>query len=105
MITFNCQQSGQVATANLEPDGSYAMRLNNRDGLPLGEYMVCIRPPLTVQQEGDPSKMHRNSLYDPSVSKDIPMRYRRESTSGLAAIVVKGDNQFNFDLSRKKNKK
>lgn len=102
MITFQCPQSGQVATANLQSDGSYAMRLNDRDGLPLGDYRICIRPPLTVNQESDPSKMRRNNLYDPTVSKDIPMKYRYEHSSGLTATVEEGDNRFDFDLSRQK---
>ena len=66
----------------------------------LGKYKVCVRPPLTVKQETDPSKMRRNNLYDPTISKDIPMKYRNEGSSGMEATVVEGDNRFGFDLLR-----
>ena len=98
MITFNCPQTGHVATANLQLDGSYEMSLNNRKGLPIGEYMVSIRPPLTAQHEMDPSKMRRNNLYDPTLSKDIPMKYRYESSSGYTANVVEGKNVYDFKM-------
>ena len=100
MITFSCSQSGQVSTANLQEDGSYVMNLNGRDGLPLGAYTVTVRPPLNVKVETDPSKMRRNNLYDPSVSVDIPMMYRYESSSGLSATVSAGANEFDFDLKK-----
>jgi hypothetical protein len=99
MITFNSPQTGHVATADLEPDGSYEMSLNKREGLPIGEYKVSIRPPLTAQHETDPSKMRRNNLYDPTLSKDIPMKYRYESSSGYTAIVVEGENVYDFNMS------
>ena len=98
MITFHSHHSGQVATANLESDGSYSMKLAGRDGLPIGEYQICIRPPLTAQQGSDPSMRRRNNLYDPTISTDIPMKYRYESSSGLDAQVLEGDNRFDFDL-------
>jgi hypothetical protein len=100
MVTFHCFESGQVATANLDQDGSYTMRLDDRDGLPVGEYKVCIRPPLTVQQEGKTNQRLRNNLYDPKISKDIPMKYRYENSSGLVETVQAGDNRFDFDLRK-----
>ncbi len=99
MITFSSPQSGQSATANLNSDGTYVMELNDRNGLPVGTYKICIRPPLTAKNETDPSKMRRNNLYDPEVSKDIPMKYRYESTSGLEETVVESENKFDFDMS------
>jgi hypothetical protein len=104
MITFNSPQTGHVATADLEPDGSYTMRLNDRDGLPLGHYNICVRPPLTVQHETDPSKVRRNNLYAPTISKDIPMKYRFENSSGLEATVQEDENLFDFNLLRDKGK-
>ncbi len=99
MITFNNPNSGQVATANLNSDGTYTMELEGREGLPIGDYNVAIRPPLKVNTESDPSLMRRNSIYDPNVSPEIPMRYRYESKSGLESKVLEGENRFDFDMT------
>ena len=99
MITFNCPATGHVGTANLDDSGSYKMSLNGRDGLPLGDYVISIRPPLTAQSDAHPSQQVRNNLYDPSISIDIPMRYRYESSSGFKAQVTKGENNFDFEMT------
>ena len=99
MITFNCPATGHVGTAEFDSEGSYKMSLNGREGLPLGDYVISIRPPLTAQNDVDPSKRVRNNLYDPSISRDIPMKYRYESSSGFKASVVEGENTFDFEMT------
>lgn len=99
MVTFNAPATGHVGTANLEADGTFTMQFNGRPGLPVGEYQVSIRPPLTAKPSGNSAPASRNNLYDPNISKDIPMKYRYETSSGLVETVAEGENSFEFDLS------
>ena len=98
MITFNSPDSGQVATVDLGADGSYRMQLNGRDGLPVGKYLICVRPPLMTEDPDNPNRMHRNRLYDPLVSPDIPLPYRSEVTSDWKLVVAEGDNRLDLDM-------
>lgn len=102
-ITFNCRESGQVASSNLDSDGSFQMRLGKKAGLPVGQYRVSIRPPLHTNAskpagKGKAPSRTKNPTYDPDFRPDIPVKYRFETKSGLTAKVVEGNNQFAFDL-------
>ena len=97
LVTFNCPASGQVATAKIQPDGTYVMKLGERDGLPLGEYKVSIRPPLTRSQE----HFRRANVPKPNGDDggfEIPQKFRFETSSGLVRMVESGSNSFDFDL-------
>ena len=99
IITFNCPDSGQVATVDIQPDGTYVMKLGDREGLPLGKYKVSVRPPLARSQE----HFRRPGSAQPQDNVDsdyeIPVKFRFETSSRLTAAVEEGDNTFNFDLS------
>ena len=86
-----------MATATIQGDGSYTMRLGQREGLPLGDYKVYVRPPLPGSQE----HFRRRNVAAPAdsgTSTKIPEKYQFESSSGLTASVKSGENKFDFDL-------
>ena len=99
LITFNSPKSGQAAIVGLQADGTYRMQLGDRDGLPVGEYNVYVRPPRPDAKAR--AQMHDLNNSPPSKPKtypNIPKRYRLETTSGLRAVVNEGDNTFDFKL-------
>jgi hypothetical protein len=100
MITFHCLDSGQVATVQLRADGSYQMQLDGRPGLPVGHYMVCVRPPLPDSMASTKLRPGNTELEDEAgEGPDIPLKYHYESTSGLTAEVMAGENWFDFELA------
>jgi len=102
VITFHCPDSGQVANAGLSDDGRYRIKLEGRDGLPIGNYNVYIRPPLLDYKERARLLFPDSGrAYNPQEYPNIPMDYRFESSSGLKATVEEGENTFDFDMSNK----
>jgi hypothetical protein len=98
-ITFTCPDSGQVATADLQPDGTYTMSHSGRKGLPVGKYYVYLLPNLPKLKEGETDFSRERSQYNPDVGPDIPMKFRDESNSGIVAMVEEGENRVDFDTS------
>ena len=98
MITFHSPSSGQVATAPVR-EGKYAMFLQGKRGLPLGDYVVSVRPPLARSQEHFRRQTANPGNANANRYPDIPEKYRYESSSGLTATVVSGKNNFDFDLA------
>ncbi len=98
-ITFTSTGSGQSATIPLRPDGSYTARLGERDGLPVGEYRVYIRPPVLTQEQRA-AKHHQSAAGEgrPKTYPMIPQKYRSEATSELSVTVKEEDNVFGFDM-------
>jgi len=93
-IKFKNPQKGIYMTANLGPDGSYAVEMAQGSGLPLGTYLVSIGPPHYLIPPGrgvDPPPT-------PKTFPNIPKKYRRGETSGLTVTVKEGDNRFDVDL-------
>ena len=44
MVVFQCRGEGVFITARVDKDGSYAAQMAEGHGLPLGTYLVSIRP-------------------------------------------------------------
>ncbi len=87
MVVFQCRDEGVFITARVDKDGSYAAQMAEGHGLPLGTYLVSIRP-------APPENWDR-----PPTAIALPPRYRDPSTSGLTLEVVPGDNRFDIPLS------
>src|SRR5262249_45696788 len=87
-ITFEDPTTGQVNSGELGSGGSYATEL------PPGSFKVSVSPPLVeTKGTGDspPDMVPKNV-------KNIPKKYHRQETSGLAADVAKDKRAFDFDL-------
>ena len=92
LVSFMNSQAGAGDEANLNPDGTYAIKLP----LPVGEYKVIILPPI-VYQRVDP---RGPEVGDFAVTKEIPQRYRAIGTTDLKATVKEGKNEINLEMKR-----
>ncbi len=96
LVIFSNTDKGVYMTAKLGPDGSYAVKMAEGSGLPLGTYQVSITPPLVEVPLGPmltPPK--------PRAFPNIPPKYRRNETSGLTLTVEQGDNTFDVDMEKR----
>jgi len=88
-ITFEDPTAGQVNSSPLRSGGGYSLEL------PAGDYRVSIAPPL-IETKGT-GDSPPDKIPDPAV-KNIPKKYWRQESSGLAAQVAKDKKAFDFDL-------
>lgn len=89
MIQFENPDAGQSNSSPLGPGGAYAL------DVPAGPYKVTVMPPKIMAKGTADSPP--DEIDDPNV-KNIPKKYRRVETSGLAAQVEKGQTTFDFEL-------
>jgi hypothetical protein len=90
-VLLSNHDKGIHVTADLKPDGSYAVRMAKGPGLPVGVYLVCVCPP-PIQPKG---------VFDVSKIKEypnIPQKYRNPPTSGLTLSVKCGANPLDIDM-------
>ncbi|RCS54477.1 carboxypeptidase regulatory-like domain-containing protein [Bremerella cremea] len=80
---------GSIATAALQPDGSYSLKC------PPGKYLVAVTPP------PEPDPLAPKNVGPAPKRIDIPRSYLDVGTSGLIAEVKEGGNSFDFDLDSK----
>jgi hypothetical protein len=88
-ITFEDPSTGQVNSSSLSAGGAYALEV------PAGDFRVSVAPPL-IETKGT-GDSPPDMVPDPGV-KNIPRKYRRQETSGLAAQVAKDKRTFDFEL-------
>jgi hypothetical protein len=102
-VTFNPipgkgGETGQNATGQIEPDGSYVMTtFNTADGAILGQHVVAV----VVREKGSENqgKPKADSTIDYSMPKIVtPSKYASVDTSPLRCTVKEGDNTFDIEL-------
>jgi hypothetical protein len=102
-VTFNPilgkgGETGQNATGQIEPDGSYVMTtFNTGDGAILGQHIVAV----VVREKGSENqgKPRADSTIDYSMPKIVtPSKYASVDTSPLRCTVKEGDNTFDIEL-------
>jgi hypothetical protein len=85
-VALSNTAKGVHLNANVNPDGTYEVKTYRGKGLPSGEYVVTVLPPVRDDPPvGDPWPF-------------IPARYRNPATSGLKLTVAEGDNPFDVDM-------
>jgi hypothetical protein len=92
-VSFTHVEAGYGADALLESDGTFVVE-TAEGGLPVGEYRVAITP-LIVMDSSDPNTP---PVGVEKAARDIPQKYRDESSSGFTAMVVKGKNDVTFEM-------
>jgi hypothetical protein len=92
-VSFSHVAAGYGADALLESDGTFSV-VTDEGGLLIGDYRVAVSP-LVVQDSSDPNTP---PVGVEKPARDIPKKYRNDSTSGLTASVVEGKNEFAFDM-------
>jgi hypothetical protein len=86
-VALSNAAKGVHINADVNPDGTYEVKTYRGKGLPTGEYVVSILPPVRDNPPvGDPWPF-------------IPMKYRNPATSGLKLNVSDGDNPFDIDMT------
>jgi hypothetical protein len=89
---------GQVASAPLGPDGSYAAT-----GVPLGQVKVTVTTPLPGPSAERMAKNPMVKIKKVDVSAlettvSVPAKYNLPGTSGLGLTVTEGSQLFNIEL-------
>jgi hypothetical protein len=80
-------RTGRGAEVELGPDGTFKARLF------AGEYKVVVTPPYLVDMSsGMPNPYYKKV-------KNIPKKYHSSATSGLTAVVSRGQTTHDFDLT------
>lgn len=87
-ITFEDPGTGSAATAKIQPDGTYSLKL------PQGDYQIGITPP-TIEIPAT-----KNSPGDTAYKKvdNIPANYYYGHESGLTATISPDSTVADFDL-------
>ena len=92
LIVLSNSRQGVYITAGIH-DGAYEVK-TSKHGVPPGDYLVAITPPLVDHPVGPILQRPRPSDY-----ADIPPRYRDEKTSGFTAQLEDGDNLLDFEMT------
>jgi hypothetical protein len=96
-VQFRNDQKGVHMQAEADQQGRYVVRMANGDGLPLGEYKVCVSPPIQDHPLG-PIKAPPPNV-DP-YADTIPRKYRDVKTSELTLTVSEQTPAFDIDMKR-----
>jgi hypothetical protein len=92
-VTFQPVAAGPLAIGDIQPDGEYALRTGDQDGLFPGEYLVTV-----VATGPMPEPTEANPMPLPKLL--IPARYGDVNTSGLKYTVSPGVNRIDITLAR-----
>jgi hypothetical protein len=92
-VSFYNEKSAYAAEGLLGADGSYQIK-TDQGGLPVGEYVVSISPPMEL---GAPDPRTPQTYVEKDVA-NIPKKYRDRSKPVLKATVTEGKNEHNFNL-------
>lgn len=94
LVMFSNQEKGLFFTAELDPQGKFAVKTADGEGLPLGTYEVCVNPPVL---DAPPIGTVMQPARIPEFA-NIPLKYRVAATSGLKLEVQEGDNPLNIQM-------
>ena len=82
------------AFGNINPDGTFVVgSLKANDGLPPGNYKVCIAGAVKLLPNPD-------NVYPPPEEQLIDKRYEKFETSGLAITVDSSSKRYDFSIDR-----
>ena len=96
-VMFSNNQKGVHMSAPCDEKGRFVVRMAKGDGLPLGDYKVCVCPPVQDHPLG-PIKAPPPGV-DP-YANTIPWKYRKMETSNLTLSVTKKTNTLDVDMKR-----
>lgn len=108
-VLFMAKTGGYTGAAVVDSAGKYTLKYRGGDGLPVGEYLVQLSPPV-VQETGtsnvDPvqmgSKMALSRKSKPEgTAGDFPSKYKSTATSELFFNVKADQNTADFKLQSK----
>ena len=88
-IAFRHKESGAVARASVQEDGSYMATSGASGGLEPGEYEISVAAVKGIPDPAAPEKVERWT----------PMRYSQYDTSGLTVTVEPGKNTHDIECA------
>jgi hypothetical protein len=96
MVLFHNDKLGVHMMARANDSGIYEVDMAKGRGLPLGEYDVCVSPPIQDHPLGPISAPPSNVDNYPN----IPKKYRDIKTSGLTLKVEASKNKLDIEMHR-----
>jgi len=90
-VVFSSSALGVNLATNLTYEGNYQFKFP----FPPGDYRVYLIPEDQSNIQPGPA-----NEAPPDTLKNVPAKYRNESTTDLKATVVAGPNQKDFDLQK-----
>lgn len=112
-VLFIADAGGYTAGGVIQDGGKYTLVYGGGSGLPVGDYLVQIAPPIVNTENAEPVdpsqmagqlKLNRKSGKEASESGPFPSRYGSTSTSGLKFKVAAGQNTADFALEKAEKK-
>jgi len=95
-------QTGQAATGEIGPDGSYTLStFANGDGAVLGEHVVLVQAreeDPRIEGHGMPIPDAKGRLNIKPPKYLVPQKYATAETSPLRFTVKEGSNSFNIEV-------
>jgi hypothetical protein len=96
MVLFHNDKLGVHMMARADETGKYQVEMAKGNGLPLGEYNVCVSPPIQDHPLGPIKAPPPNvDLYP-----NIPRKYRDIKTSDLKLVVLEKGSNLNINMTR-----
>ena len=90
-VQFASPDSGQAATADIQPDGTFTIETP----LPVGSYVVFLIPKSAMSETaGD------QPVEEEPIDESVPEKYLNEATSDITIEVVEGENDVSVPLSK-----
>lgn len=90
-------ETGQVASGQIEPDGSYELTtFNTGDGAILGQHIVTVQ---ALVGDSDAGKMKPDGTFDYKLPKSaVPKKYAEVDKSPLRCTVVPEGMTFDIEM-------
>ncbi|MEZ6039259.1 MAG: hypothetical protein R3C20_02050 [Planctomycetaceae bacterium] len=100
-VTF-LSPEGYAASGKVDASGSYKLKYNGANNIPVGTYSVGVLPSLPVE----PTNQDPASFFNPDgttkevevVISKIPENMRQPGSSGIQITVVEGPQELPIDL-------
>jgi hypothetical protein len=89
-VVFISPDSGQAASADIQPDGTFTVETP----LPVGSYVVFLTPKSAASAEAGDQPVEE------SVDESVPEKYWNEATSDIKVKIIEGQNDVPVELSK-----
>jgi hypothetical protein len=87
-VVFLGTDSGQAATAAIQPDGTFTIETP----LPVGSYVVFLAPKSAASEEA------ADQPVEESIDESVPEKYWNEATSDIQFEIVEGQNDCPVEI-------
>jgi hypothetical protein len=96
VVTFSPTGDGPTGYASIAADGSYAVQVGGRNGLPPGDYVVTVAANVPRSEGTQPGPGPYSDGITPLAT---PQKYADRAMSPLRATLVSGTQELRLDLT------